>query len=357
MTCVAFYKRRRERPASVGPIAYRRQASQQRRVAVRPVAAQERVPMILGTWDYKWPLGTKIRVAFQLPPRTTVFSTAFEDACAEVERTGKRWFEALHSGKYQELEKHLPKLEFLQGSDRYFEPPLGPENSLTDQHRSPFRTDRPRVEYDVLVSFQDLPVTRADPFRGFGEELEEIVFPTCELGSYARRSDYGAPTAYMGRFGRYLNEDLLSYLKSDDGQHTVVHIFGHVLGLAHAYQHPTLVPGKREDFYRPVPEIVEFMSANLGVELPPEIVTENLLQAWPGDFAFSDWLDYSQSELEEHKRGKIDSVMVPPYYAHLIKNPPREEYPIVTTPSERDLDTLRLMYEPGAADQLPYSKP
>ena len=366
MSCAAFYRRRRERPANVAPSAYRRQLLQrpgERRALAAGLGATDWVPEILGTWDYKWPLGSQIRVAFQKPPESmNVTPQAFQDARSKVEALALRWRESLATDpKYEALLTQLPKLEFLQSDDQLFEPPLGPENSITDQHRSPFRTDK-RIQYDVLVSLQDLPVTRADPFRGFGEELEELVIPTCDLGSYARRSDYAAPTVYLGRYGKYLEEDLVDYLDMDVGRQTVVHIFGHVFGLAHSYQHPTLVEGLRSEFYQPTSAVIEFIKRNLGIELTQEMVNENLLQIWPGDLEFSDWLDFTPAERAAHRKGNLDSVMTPPYYSALIEGTDAaksgalpEEF--VTLPSARDLDTLRLMYEPGAAAKLPVSKP
>lgn len=355
MTCGVFYKRRHERAANVSRSAFDRLRAQQPRALSVVHHSKERVPQLLGTWDYKWPIGSKIRIAFQRPPAAMNISDAeLNDACDYIEETANRWHQALDGEQYNELRKGLlPTFDFLRNEDQLFAPPLGVENSISDQHRSPFLA-KDHIKYDVLISLQDLPVTRADPFRGFGEELEELIFPTCDLGSYARRSDYGAPTAYMGRFGTQVHSHgLLAYLQSNVGQHTIVHIFGHVLGLSHVHQHPTLVEGDRESFYRPVHEVIEFMKSNLGVELPAEMVKENLLDIWPGDLAFCDWLEFSDEERQKHARGILESVMAPPYYAAMIRGVVAPTGTKLlddarTQPSLKDLDTLRLMYEPGA---------
>ncbi|MFO7179003.1 MAG: hypothetical protein DIU78_009915 [Pseudomonadota bacterium] len=309
-------------------------------------ASEGRPVEITGTWDFKWPLGTEIRVAFQKPPASMGLTPKeFTDAKGIVKDLAASWKLPPSSGI---------RFCFL---DEDLEPPLGIDNSFTDQHRSPFLPDTPeKIPYDVLISLEDLPVLRVDPFRGAGAEIEEVVFPVSDLGSYARRADYGAPTTYIGRFGVFKEASLLDYLQSPVGRHVVVHELGHVLGLPHLHQHPDLLPAcDREKFYKPLCSIVEIMEKQLGVEVTKKIVHGHLIDPWPGSPDYSDWVELTQEIRDAHQRdGTLASVMTMPNYACLLRNgspcPASGALPdqIIQEPGALDEEMLKRMYDPFA---------
>ena len=328
-----------------------------------------------GTWDYKWPLRSKIRVAFQELPGDARLTDDVRDI---VRKAADRWWDEA-SVKYPGLKQLLPKLEWL---DPLFEAPLGDANSITDQHRSPFLDAS--VQYDVLISLQDLPVRRIDPFRDPGSELDVVSFPISDLGSSARRTDYGSPTMYIGRFGHRAvhKQPLAQYLESALGQHVILHEFGHVYGLPHVFQHPDLVPierpaqvppQERRRFYRSKSEIIGLTDQLLGIQLSPDQVDGHVLAIWPGSKEFSDWLDIAPAREEHERTGTLDSVMTMPHYKYLLegvgniqtrREPGALRYisgnadlvlqdsEIVTSLRPYDLDTLSLMYDPRS-DQTP----
>jgi hypothetical protein len=210
----------------------------------------------------------------------------------------------------------------------WLDPPLGAAAVVGSDQNSPFLPeDEVILEYDVLVSLENLPLARIDPFKFSASEIppvsapsepgrERVILPTTELGSYARRVDYGSPTMFIGRFGELRRRSLEEYLKLPLGEHIVVHEFGHVLGLAHEHQNPHYTDRPYRD--------VETMSLAIKTgfaldELPTDDeVRQQVLERWPGNLAFSDWRDTRNDSLYE-----LDSVMTYPYHRSLLR--PREK--------------------------------
>jgi hypothetical protein len=263
------------------------------------------------------------------------------------------------------------------------DPPLGDGAAPTDRHRSSFsKTTTHDCPYDILVSLEDLPITLEDPFREPDDQRQDLVLPVAELGTYARRGDYGAPTMYIGRFGKFAvstkPEDFVDYFAQGLGQHVVVHEFGHAIGLPHLHQHPRLIDtsgvtlqsafpnsaqarrqridAARALFYRPEAELETLFHNLLGVDVPDPLVREQLIEGWRGNEGFSDWLGPDAETQAEHAaHGTLDSVMTFPYYACMKRGHEPCEYcgsaatsfPFVTAPRPLDLEMLRRMYDPS----------
>lgn len=344
---------------------------------------------VAGTWDYKWPLGTTIRVAFQRPAD----DRDFDEAKTRVQALAQRWteriatFQQAHPQAFgsssltegigfqfveQDLEPPLGRHVASQGETPSDQPRDEPPQSYRgvllpllepQQNRSPFAANDPELnDYDVLVSFADLPVHRVDPFRlhDNGEPVRESVhLPFSEIGSYARRVDYGEPTLFLGRFGESLGLSLKEYLATELAESIVVHEFGHVLGLAHAHQNPLF---EDRDVFVSQNELRKRVVEAFGVQgdaIPDEFLSENLLEPWPGNVTFSDW------GLPKGTLKDLRSVMTYPHYQSLLKDggavdikslyqpPQTSKAQALLCPTTCDIEDLLRMYWPCAYAQLP----
>lgn len=332
---------------------------------------------VAGTWDFKWPLGTTIRIAFQeLPPAMNISTDDFETAQLRVRALAERWLAALPTiGEAGSASERALELDF-EGDD--LDSPFDDDNFKLARHRSAFlETEAKARPYDVLISLQDLPVAKFDPFRGKGQETETIALPVSALGSYARRADYGAPTMYIGRFGHFKTEqfNFVQYFDEPLVRSIIVHEFGHMLGLPHMHQHPQLVrpdelsasasgrveqlDAARGEFYKPPEAVAEIIGNLLGVEVPSEIAKDSLINVWRGNEAFSDWPEIEALKAAHHENGTLDSIMTFPYYRYTLKSAPGcaqcgnskelqgQLGPYIEEPRKLDKDMLKLMYDPA----------
>jgi hypothetical protein len=292
-----------------------------------------RATEIAGTWDFKWPLGTEIRVAFQRPPNLSSDDT-FANARREVIALARRWEEAIsqqlaNSNEVDAADFFQNGIRFSFPDDLVFDAPAHYDFIVAEEHRSPFLVDERRRQYDVLVSFEDLPLNRHrarsasernEALRSDVEDvgIEVIAAPTSELGCYARRRDFGIPTIYIGRFGEYGQAVKLDeYYTYPLVQHVVVHEFGHVLGLAHEHQNPHLdrVPYRQ-------PGDIRVTYAEIFRLKPDHIsdrdVMEQVTDAWPGSPRFSDWNDFEGDD--KPTLYDLESIMSYPFH-HLFLKP------------------------------------
>ena len=106
-------------------------------------------PEISGTWDFVWPRGTKIRVAFQRISEMPLESDTFHDAIKEFKKRAKEWEEAIEQGLAGDGKtsgaKRRPDegISFDFGPSWILDPPLGAAISRPDQNRSSFDPAEP----------------------------------------------------------------------------------------------------------------------------------------------------------------------------------------------------------------------
>jgi hypothetical protein len=332
---------------------------------------------VAGTWDFKWPLGTEIRVAFQRPPmlqsgvEQQQLVRAFDQARAEIIRLATRWREEVGNALERDRAKRRPRaMEFFRKGislsfpdDLVLDAPDRDTPILGSEHRSPFlQRDVRERPYDVLVSLEDLPIVQINPFKFRGESpkdavvgprrgLERITMPQSELGSYARWVDYGVPTIYLGRFGGHKEKPLLDFLQTDLAQHIVVHEFGHVLGLPHSHQSPHLP----DIHYKAISDIRDAIAHHNKLEredVTEQTVKESIVDRWSGGLDFSDW----GKAADAPSIYELDSVMAAAHHVHCLlpQDPPKPSTDVPSIrvrPSDSDVAHLIRMYAPCGCEE------
>jgi len=326
------------------------------------ILAQPTVPAIRGTWDFKWPRGTKIRVAFQ----QTVADWGFPDIGLLMKH-----FEC-HVGLWKIQDTNL-SIEFV----RELLPAPAPVNGKTAtlwHARSSLSEDcghHPSViDYDILVSFARLPAFVRPPGSS---TMETVSAQSSVLGSYALRLGYGIPTMFVGPHESLCKtpQDASDYFLGRDKifQFIVCHEMGHALGLAHEHQNPyyrtmhgirpgMVQPARVEAVLRHVGGPLRSLSmrgstgSDLNVQPFKQPLSEDdlaeidaeLRNDWPDPDGspFSDWRTY-ESRVESLE---ASTIMAHPGWDEILSNAPLSKVfkPSQVAPTPADLGHLRKMY-------------
>jgi hypothetical protein len=295
---------------------------------------------VFGTWDFKWPQGAVIRVAFPDwpggPEDTKLDGIEFAPEGDEETRLldGRTGYARL-----TRTVECLARRWLIQG----------PNIKLEFQHNTvPSSEPRPD-DYDVLVSLAALPVFQkrqellAD---GTVRTVQKKYFlPGSELGRYAQRIDYGLPTTYLGK-REHLAGSVADYFSSPEFRHWVIHEFGHVLGLPHEQQNPNLI-GRIQ--LKPAGDLVKILRTALGYADGPDQditeaeVEEEIICPWPTlpGAPFCDFRTYRQDDPTDDTA----SVMFHLYWQRLLAGK-SDDAPAVyhERPCTRDLEAVARMY-------------
>jgi hypothetical protein len=323
------------------------------------VVAQER--RLFGTWDFKWRQGTKIRVAFldstkelnqplQLEGQTLTRRRA-------VEELANRWLAELDG------ERGVPNIsfEFIDEFDRtaateVFEAQMAAREQaakegrrVEDDAKENNLLPAARDTYDVLLWLGELPEESYRP-----AQAEESILASSHLGSYARRERRYIPTAYLG-VSKDRDLSPKAYFDSPEFAWTVIHEFGHILGLAHEHQNPLV-----DLRWKELPEAMDLFRKVLHPKTSDKVLAEylqsELTSKWPsspvsdGSVPFSDWQPGSAQDV-------LGSVMTFPLARFLVAGSPTPAAvgpdllaqavgELGNRPSVRDLRHLRALYPP-----------
>ena len=269
---------------------------------------------LTGTWDFKWPQGSVIRVAFQEPPRGDYPTTDTDALMALVRRHAECWTLGEDGTPVAGI-----SFNFL---DTMLPPPVdGGSHSEGDFE----------VDYDVLVSLQRLPTMEID--TGNGQETV-IRTPQSRLGTYCRRMNHGVPTVYIGQPDYLPNRD---YFQSPEFRLRVSHEFGHILGLGHEHQNPRAI--RRWKHVEAIKSIIE---QETSLKLTNDLIKEEITSQWPGNQQYSDWRPVVDN-------ARCDSVMGTPLFQKLIENGSPKKLPTLTVqPTQEDITQLIRMYPPSS---------
>lgn len=304
----------------------------------RAADAQADRDALHGTWDFLWPRGKTVRIAVQ--QLSDVGQEIYGDGQpfehivqAFIEQT-RRW-NGRAGISLEVLERQLPAVRRER------------------ERRLRFTSDQapPWLDYDVLVSFEPLPVEIELPWlEGGRPQIEELHFPSASLGSFHTRAEFGIPTLQLGVREHF--SDKTRYFGSDEFKHWTVHELGHVLGLPHIHQHPWLTAKK---LFRPMGEIIDSIESSTGVRVSEDFVERAILERWPvmprpDALPYSTWwqLPAGSPGLEEVL---CESVMSHWLLRRFLIQPPSETGTLSLTPSPADLELLQRMYGSHSPDQ------
>lgn len=259
---------------------------------------QDEANAIFGTWDFKWPRKSIIRVAFQFPRWLSSESgpdrETFISVVSNIQRITSLWtadsslsFDWLSPGKLTLAA--VPEANIATDTSDALVPSLSAKSA-----------EFGKTEYDVLVSLDQLSLA-GNP----GPTTTAYALPSAELGTYNRRSNYGTPTVYLGPLGIW-TADAKDYYAPASGKDDIrrlvrfhiLHEFGHVLGLVHTHQDPKWRQANPDAY--PRDELVGArlrsiltdrlkLSASFVDKQLPQFADSHVVDPWPGNAKYSDW--------------------------------------------------------------------
>jgi hypothetical protein len=344
---------------------------------------------IFGTWDFKWPLDKKLlRVAFQRPAAGSWEQSNFEKLVSKVVKYATTW-------QSMAAAAGAPAFDFVK--DPYL--PAPGKDGQANASRSELAALEKYLPYDVLVSFTPLPIavgvvrkvratdTSKPALWTTQTTQSNIRLPTAQLGRFAERVDYGTPTVYLGMPNK--SEDaapLLDFIANEATQSakwqldaaakkalvakligrkgetrdayfapdaesstqefeaTIVHEFGHVLGIPHLHQSPLARPR-----WRSLANLQTLITAGTGVEVDASFVRGQILLPHPstrskhGAVLFSDW---TMPTLDDDADPVISAAMAHPLLGVLLADSSLAAIQRFVAPQPDDLAFLRAMYSP-----------
>jgi hypothetical protein len=306
-----------------------------RRLNLKKAASLAEVE-IDGTWDFKWPKNAVIRLAFQKPPDEDPVSQIYPQVIEEiVTKLAPSWRTGVRSDERGQVRPQNDVPLTLHFLDRDLLP--APRLGRAARRHQPKLTFDQAVHYDVLISLATLPLVIP---KGTQRKKQQVILPRSELGRFARRFEYGNPTAFFGPLDR--QEATTQFWTNLKWHHIVVHELGHILGLIHPYQqHDAKVPWKSNDQLKKVlpgllgqpmtdAQLEHYIDRQLKARLPSPGPS--------GGPVFSDlWANPSVD---------LRSVMNPSFVRDLIEggNGNGQAQTWLEFPDDNDINHLRSMY-------------
>jgi len=213
-----------------------------------------------GTWDFKWPKGSLIKVRID-PPNANG-------------PTASGWVAQAPQLDDQRATAAVAKVKQL--AQLWLDNPQDPNANNPGQLTLVF-VPAFSDNYDVLINL--------DPLAAAGT----IKAPQSALGTYAQRTPLNVPTSYCGHPEGL--KQAADYYLSPAFTHIVLHELGHIFGLPHLHQNPEWQGSIVKQAYQAGPALHDAILQHVGLDVDEATLDADMRKRWPGKAnAYADWL-------------------------------------------------------------------
>jgi len=267
-----------------------------------------------GTWDFKWPKGSTIKIRID-PPNANG-------------PTAAGWMAAPPQLDAQRATAAVAKVQQL--AQLWLNNPQDANATNPGQFNLVF-VPAYSDDYDVLINL--------DPLAAAGA----IKAPQSALGTYAQRTPLNEPTSYCGHpEGLQQAND---YYASAAFTHIVLHELGHIFGLPHLHQTPEWPGPIVRQPYQAGSALHDAILQHVGLDVDEPTLDADMRRPWPGKAnLYADWLPLGAGVAPGTLAN--DSIMMGHPIRGVLEGDPLQapQLKFLAAPGAKDYEWLKRLY-------------